>query len=84
MPAAKRERTARISVVIPACNEAATIGGIVAKIRHELVEPVPLIDELVVTDSHSDDTTTQVATAAGATTWHVAESVRTRDGSGQG
>lgn len=56
----------RISVVLPARNEAATVGSIVSALRTELVDRVPLIDELVVVDSHSTDTTAQVARAAGA------------------
>ncbi len=47
----------RVSLVIPARNEQATIGGIVERIRAELVDAVPLVDELVVIDSDSDDDT---------------------------
>jgi glucosyl-3-phosphoglycerate synthase len=56
----------RISVVIPARNEAATIGGIVTAIRHTLVEDTPLVDELVVIDSDSTDDTAKIAAGAGA------------------
>ena len=56
----------RISVVLPARDEAATVGPIVSALRTELVDRVPLIDELVVVDSHSTDTTAQVARTAGA------------------
>jgi len=55
-----------ISVVLPARNEAATVGLIVEKLRRELIERVPLIDELVVMDSGSADETGAVAAAAGA------------------
>ena len=51
---------------MPARNEAATVGGIVERLRAELVDTVPLIDELVVIDSDSDDDTAAVAAAAGA------------------
>jgi glucosyl-3-phosphoglycerate synthase len=40
----------RVSVVIPARDEAPTIGEIVAAIRGELMEDVELVDELVVID----------------------------------
>ena len=43
----------RVSVVIPARDEAATIGGIVAGIRAELMQRHQLVDELVVMDSDS-------------------------------
>ncbi|MDA8368704.1 MAG: glucosyl-3-phosphoglycerate synthase [Nocardiopsaceae bacterium] len=57
----------RISVVLPARNEEATVGGIVAAIRHALMEETALVDELVVIDSYSSDNTAAVAAAAGAT-----------------
>ena len=62
--ACKNGRT--ISVVLPARNEAETVGGIVAALRAELVDAVPLIDEVVVIDSDSTDATAEVAEAAGA------------------
>lgn len=55
-----------ISVVLPARNEQDTVGHIVAALRAELMEAVPLVDEIVVIDSGSVDDTFQVATAAGA------------------
>ncbi|MGW1125501.1 glucosyl-3-phosphoglycerate synthase [Streptomyces sp. NPDC002526] len=59
-----------VSVVLPALNEAATVGDIVATIRHELMERVPLVDELVVIDSGSTDATAEVARRAGARVVH--------------
>lgn len=56
----------RVSVVLPARNEESTVGVIVEALRTELVIGVPLIDELVVVDSHSTDTTAAVARTAGA------------------
>jgi glucosyl-3-phosphoglycerate synthase len=58
--------TTRVSVVIPARDEAATIGTIVSAIRTELVEDVPLVDELVVIDSDSRDTSAAIAARNGA------------------
>ncbi|WP_433790359.1 glucosyl-3-phosphoglycerate synthase [Actinoplanes sp. CA-252034] len=63
--AAAKGRTT-VSVVIPARNEEATIGAIVATIRRELIERVPLVDEIVVVDSRSSDATPLVARRAGA------------------
>lgn len=57
---------ARISVVLPAKDEEATVGAIVAAIRTDLVERIPLVDEIVVVDSRSADRTAAVAAAAGA------------------
>jgi glucosyl-3-phosphoglycerate synthase len=55
-----------VSVVIPARNEEATVGAIVAIIRQQLVDRTGLVDEIVVVDSRSTDTTARVAAAAGA------------------
>ncbi|MGW2302167.1 glucosyl-3-phosphoglycerate synthase [Streptomyces sp. NPDC001809] len=61
------KRNTKVSVVLPALNEEATVGDIVAVIRRELMsEAVPLVDELVVVDSGSTDRTAEVAAAAGA------------------
>ncbi|MEU1123201.1 glucosyl-3-phosphoglycerate synthase [Streptomyces sp. NPDC005899] len=59
-----------VSVVLPALNEEATVGAIVETIRRELMERVPLVDELVVIDSGSTDRTSAVAREAGARVVH--------------
>ncbi|MGC4896785.1 glucosyl-3-phosphoglycerate synthase [Micromonospora sp. DT31] len=56
----------RVSVVLPARNEEATVGAIVATVREHLMDRTPLVDELIVVDSRSTDRTAQVARAAGA------------------
>lgn len=70
--AAKRRAGAAgtVSVVLPALNEEATVGTIAEAIRTELVERVPLVDELLVMDSGSTDRTAAVAAAAGAKVVH--------------
>ncbi|WP_326797586.1 glucosyl-3-phosphoglycerate synthase [Streptomyces sp. NBC_01808] len=72
--AAKRALGARgtVSVVLPALDEEATVGAIVAAIRAELMAPGDggLVDELVVMDSGSTDRTAEVAAAAGARVVH--------------
>ena len=54
-----------VSVCLPARNEAPTVGDIVTSLRTELVDDVPLVDEILVIDDHSDDRTAQVAERAG-------------------
>ncbi len=60
------KRGATVSVCLPAKDEAETIGGIVAAIRQQLVDAVPLVDEILVIDDRSSDATAAVAAAAGA------------------
>ncbi|MGW0755092.1 glucosyl-3-phosphoglycerate synthase [Streptomyces sp. NPDC002814] len=68
--AAKRATGQTVSVVLPALNEEETVGEIVAVIRHDLMQQVPLVDEIVVVDSGSTDRTSEVAAAAGARVVH--------------
>ena len=64
--AAKRRGGHRVSVVLPARNEAATVGGLVRDLVTRWVEEVPLVDEVLVMDSDSTDDTASIARAAGA------------------
>lgn len=66
----ERKGDARIAVVIPARNEAATVGQIVRAIARGLV---PLVDEVIVMDSFSADDTAAVAADAGARVHAVAD-----------
>jgi glucosyl-3-phosphoglycerate synthase len=59
----------RISVVIPARDEHATVGAVVAPIRDAFMTDEPLVDELVVMDSDSADETAEAAARAGATVY---------------
>jgi glucosyl-3-phosphoglycerate synthase len=63
---AKRRGGHRVSVVLPARDEAATVGSLVAGLHEQWVRRVPLVDELLVMDSDSTDDTADVARAAGA------------------
>ena len=65
----------RVSVVLPARDEEATVGPIVERIRRDLVDTHPLVDELVVIDSDSTDETAARAAAAGARV-HAAKDIR--------
>jgi glucosyl-3-phosphoglycerate synthase len=57
---------ARVSVCLPARDEEATVGPIVAAVVAELVERRGVVDEVVVVDDGSTDKTAAVAAAAGA------------------
>jgi len=56
----------RISLCLPARNEAPTIGPIVSAVRRHLVKRQPLIDDVVVVDDGSTDGTPTRAAGAGA------------------
>jgi glucosyl-3-phosphoglycerate synthase len=62
--AAKKGRL--VSVCLPARNEAPTIAATIETIRRELIDTVPVVDELVVIDDGSTDETAAIAEAAGA------------------
>lgn len=61
----------RVTVGLPARNEAVTVGPIVETIRTHLVERTSLVDEIMVLDDHSDDGTGEIARAAGAMVIHA-------------
>lgn len=62
-----------VSLVVPARNEAATVGDVVTRVREALVDTVALLDEIVVIDSDSTDDTFAIAQDAGATVYRSAE-----------
>ena len=62
-----------VSLVVPARNEAATVGAVVGRVREALVDTAALLDEVVVIDSDSDDATFEVAGDAGAVVHRAAE-----------
>src|ERR1700712_3008435 len=62
----KQQTGLTTSLVVPARNEAATVGAVVSRVRSALMETTSLLDEIVVIDSDSSDDTFAVATGAGA------------------
>jgi glucosyl-3-phosphoglycerate synthase len=63
---AKEATRQTVSLVVPARNEAATVGAVVGRVRTALMDTVSLLDEIVVIDSDSADDTFAVAEGAGA------------------
>ncbi|GAB4212668.1 MAG: hypothetical protein OHK0022_48810 [Roseiflexaceae bacterium] len=63
--ALKQQQGVTISLGLPALNEAETIGPIIELTLRTLVEQVPLLDEVVLIDSRSDDGTREIAESLG-------------------
>jgi glucosyl-3-phosphoglycerate synthase len=63
---AKAALGTRVSVCIPARDEEATLGAIVATIVRDLMGRYPLVDEVVVLDDASVDATADIAAGTGA------------------
>ncbi len=62
---AKERQNLRISVGLPTLNEEATVRRVIRAIRSRLMERIPLVDEIAVIDSDSDDQTREVAREEG-------------------
>ena len=67
----KNATNTKISLVIPAFNEAATIGEIIRSASNELIKKHILLDEIIVMNSDSTDNTSKIATAEGAKVYSV-------------
>lgn len=79
----KRDQGLEVSVCLPARNEVATVGEIVAALRGDLMDGAGLVDEIVVVDDHSTDGTADAALHAGAVVVSV-EDVLPEVGPGSG
>ena len=62
----KKKQGITISLVIPALNEVKTIGTIIECFKAELIDKYPLLDEIAVIDSGSDDGTVELSKQKGA------------------
>ncbi|MEQ8833751.1 MAG: glucosyl-3-phosphoglycerate synthase [Miltoncostaeaceae bacterium] len=66
-------RGTRITVCLPMLDVADTVGPIVEGVRRELMERVPLVSELMVVDTGSEDASCARAAEAGARVWRAGE-----------
>lgn len=63
--ALKRQQGVTISLALPTLNEEQTISEIIEQVQEHLMRRVPLLDEIVLIDSGSDDRTREIAIAHG-------------------
>ncbi len=63
--ALKERHNVTISIGLPALNEEKTIGTVIRRVKSALMDRIPLIDQLVLIDSDSEDRTVQIATELG-------------------
>lgn len=59
--ALKEKQNVTISLALPALNEEETVGKVIMTAKGELMERVPLLDEIVLIDSNSKDRTREIA-----------------------
>lgn len=62
---AKREHHVSISLILPALNEAKTVGQVIDAFKRPLMDEKPLLDEIILLDSDSTDDTRAIAAGRG-------------------
>ena len=65
----KQNKNITVSLCIPTLNEEKTIGKEIILFRSELMQRIPLLDEIAVIDSGSTDRTREIAESFGATVY---------------
>ena len=61
----KTRQALRVSLALPALNEAETVGRVISTIQKEMFARIPLVDEIVLVDSSSTDSTRSIARSLG-------------------
>ena len=79
----KRERGLSISLALPSLNEEKTVGHVIETIQQSLLLDVPLLDEIVLIDSNSQDRTREIAQSLGVPVY-IHQEVLPRYGSRRG
>ena len=82
----KRKENLTVSLALPALNEEETVGNVIKTIKDALMDHVPLLDEIVLIDSDSSDTTREIASAMGVPVYihqHVLPQLGARTGKGE-
>jgi len=61
----KKQQNLSIALALPALNEEGTVGHVIQTIKKSLMDEAPLLDEMVLIDSSSDDRTREIAQSLG-------------------
>ncbi len=82
----KKRQHLTISLALPALNEEQTVGKVIRIMKKELMQKVPLLDEIVLIDSNSKDRTREIAQKEGVPVYihqHILERLKPRRGKGE-
>jgi glycosyltransferase involved in cell wall biosynthesis len=82
----KQGQGVTISLALPALDEEETVGKVIRTMKKELMEKIPLLDEIVLIDSNSADRTREVAKEEGIPVYihqHLLERLKPREGKGE-
>jgi glycosyltransferase involved in cell wall biosynthesis/nucleotide-binding universal stress UspA family protein len=82
----KHKQGLSISLALPAFNEEETVGTIIKMMKRDLMQRVPLLDEIVLLDSNSTDRTREIAEKEGIPVYihqNLLERLGPRDGKGE-
>jgi glycosyltransferase involved in cell wall biosynthesis len=82
----KNQQGLTISLALPALNEEQTVGKVIRMMKKELMEKIPLLDEIVLLDSNSTDRTREIAEQEGVPVYihqQLLERLGTRSGKGE-
>jgi glucosyl-3-phosphoglycerate synthase len=72
----KEKKELKISLCFPTLNEEKTIGKSIVMMKSELMDRYPLLDEIAVIDSGSEDNTRVIAEEFGAATYNASEHLK--------
>jgi len=82
----KQQQGVSISLALPALDEEETVGKLIRMMKKELMQRVPLVDEIVLIDSNSTDRTREIAAKEGVPVFihqNLLERLGARSGKGE-
>lgn len=80
----KEKQGVTISLALPALNEEETVGSVIGTLKQALQDDVPLLDEIILMDSNSEDRTVAIAQEQGIPTYIHQEVIQDEVGSHPG